>query len=1024
MEYEVGMIHGRFQPFHNGHMDYLKAALKIVKRLYIGITNPYPDVIVKDDTDSHRHNPNSNPYTYFQRLMMIRNSILLDDKICDRYKDIVIIPFPISNPKLYKDYVPDNAVQIMRLFGQWDYKKERMFKDNGYSTKILNGRRITSGEEIRGMNDKSIDELKIKVPEGTAVVLSDIMNEKIMKDNYYEYGMIHGRYQPFNTEHKNIAKKALLSEKVKYLVIGITNPDPQLTTKVEEDNDRDSEEFNRFTYWERMEMINKGILQDKDMNGKYNNIIITPFPISIPKYWKYFIPQYSCLQFATILKSWDEKKIEMLKNAGYEVELLLGKKIENENVYKCQIDENSYDKDKEWIPEGSKDVLKNIVIGTKKKENKAFRQNCLKKLNLYGRSNNVEEIKELILKGKKSIVIRGVGGVGKSALASVIGRELYYGKKEYDLYVWINLKEYYGGCKITFDNILNEILLTIAAAVGNESLEIKKDNIKTALNEYRRVLIILDNYETINKSEEEKDINEYIMEVLGDELLSEIVTVIITTREYSPFWKNSSIDACLKDYNLLKLNEGDAVKMIIENVRRRDVMSIKQCQKVAELVDYLPKILKIAIDQLSSPINVEEWIESIQKASSETKVMFDDFFGRTWNGLDINGKKMMMALTYFSDGATANQIGKVLGLEKSDVFSLITSMSDAYLDNQFGFYKLHPITYKYCLFMLQSQENMDIKKEIDFGYVRLYLEYLKNYYDDNCEDMEAQLNNIKTAVDICIKSKDWDAVIKFWEKSMMPMRFIRWAEREKIVDCAIEALEKKRDKEMLIKCLVEDKIWIGLRLEKEDDVEKYLEQAFSLLGEQKIKSLLPLAYRHRGKLNLIKGLDKYYIPKRNCFEKYFKKAEEDYKESLRLCEEKDIDKGNLYLDFGRLYWLWGLGYDDIEVYDRAIELYQKSNQYTEYAQLIFDKNTEQIQKKLGLAKAYGNKGNVYKSMAKMGKKCNVKSAEEEVKRNINLAVENYEKSLNLSEETKREDEIAHALWGLADIIYFNVKYNN
>jgi len=34
------MIHGRFQPFHNGHLEYMRGAADRSDELWIGITNP------------------------------------------------------------------------------------------------------------------------------------------------------------------------------------------------------------------------------------------------------------------------------------------------------------------------------------------------------------------------------------------------------------------------------------------------------------------------------------------------------------------------------------------------------------------------------------------------------------------------------------------------------------------------------------------------------------------------------------------------------------------------------------------------------------------------------------------------------------------------------------------------------------------------------------------------------------------------------------------------------------------------
>ena len=36
------MIHGRFQPFHNGHLEYLRGAAARSDEVFVGITNPDP----------------------------------------------------------------------------------------------------------------------------------------------------------------------------------------------------------------------------------------------------------------------------------------------------------------------------------------------------------------------------------------------------------------------------------------------------------------------------------------------------------------------------------------------------------------------------------------------------------------------------------------------------------------------------------------------------------------------------------------------------------------------------------------------------------------------------------------------------------------------------------------------------------------------------------------------------------------------------------------------------------------------
>ena len=46
-----GMIHGRFQPFHNGHLEYMRGAAERSDELWVGITNPDPARIMPEASD-------------------------------------------------------------------------------------------------------------------------------------------------------------------------------------------------------------------------------------------------------------------------------------------------------------------------------------------------------------------------------------------------------------------------------------------------------------------------------------------------------------------------------------------------------------------------------------------------------------------------------------------------------------------------------------------------------------------------------------------------------------------------------------------------------------------------------------------------------------------------------------------------------------------------------------------------------------------------------------------------------------
>ncbi len=69
---KVGVIHGRFQGLHLGHMEYLMAGFQRCEHLFIAITNfDIESEKPKNEANPTRTSKNSNPFSYFHRYMMI-----------------------------------------------------------------------------------------------------------------------------------------------------------------------------------------------------------------------------------------------------------------------------------------------------------------------------------------------------------------------------------------------------------------------------------------------------------------------------------------------------------------------------------------------------------------------------------------------------------------------------------------------------------------------------------------------------------------------------------------------------------------------------------------------------------------------------------------------------------------------------------------------------------------------------------------------------------------------------------------
>lgn len=142
----TGMVHGRFQPFHLGHLEYVQMAARRCQQLYVGITNPDPTHVRTETTDPHRSAPEANPYPYHLRYRMVREA-LGDAGI----EPAAIVPFPIHEPALWPHYVPAGTVHLIRLHSAWGAEKHRRLQAAGFAVEVLPapaGKTI-SGEQVR-----------------------------------------------------------------------------------------------------------------------------------------------------------------------------------------------------------------------------------------------------------------------------------------------------------------------------------------------------------------------------------------------------------------------------------------------------------------------------------------------------------------------------------------------------------------------------------------------------------------------------------------------------------------------------------------------------------------------------------------------------------------------------------------------------------------------------------------------------------------------------------------------------------
>ena len=166
----VGMVHGRFQPFHVGHVAYFESAIsKLSRTLIVGITNPAQAARV-EATDDHRHLLEANPYTFLDRARMVQLS-LPSIAGASALEELLVVPFDVQDQSTW-GFIPRSTTQFVNVLEEWDLVKARSFRSYGFPVQEIHDGRITSGSRVRGLIAQGVD-VKHLLPSGAFQIVSE-----------------------------------------------------------------------------------------------------------------------------------------------------------------------------------------------------------------------------------------------------------------------------------------------------------------------------------------------------------------------------------------------------------------------------------------------------------------------------------------------------------------------------------------------------------------------------------------------------------------------------------------------------------------------------------------------------------------------------------------------------------------------------------------------------------------------------------------------------------------------------------
>lgn len=132
----------------------------------------------------------------------------------------------------------------------------------------------------------------------------------------YDVGVIHGRFQVLHNDHLKylLAGKSLC----RHLVVGVTNPDPVLTSAVEVDPKRSTSLANPLTYYERLVMIREVLLE---AGLQFDELTVTPLPITHPDLFRHYVPLDGVF-LLSIYDDWGRLKLRRFQELGLKTHVL------------------------------------------------------------------------------------------------------------------------------------------------------------------------------------------------------------------------------------------------------------------------------------------------------------------------------------------------------------------------------------------------------------------------------------------------------------------------------------------------------------------------------------------------------------------------------------------------------------------------------------------------------------------------------------------------------------------------------
>jgi len=534
----------------------------------------------------------------------------------------------------------------------------------------------------------------------------------------------------------------------------------------------------------------------------------------------------------------------------------------------------------------------------------------LGKDSIIGREKELKEIDQLLNSSNSLLLINGIGGIGKSTIASYY---LHSQKEKLD---------YYGFFE-GIDSFINEL---------REPLDLKQekqqDAFMEALAKLRKLegekLLVIDDVKDI---EENQETIERILE-----LKNSSYKILLTSREEIE-------DIAKYDLDVLSMDDAkelfNSIYEVEEEVLLEEILEYLDCH--AFFVEMIAKTLKSK--QTLTPELIKEKFENgeFSTIKRKRKESFNDYLNELFS-FDELDKELILRLKQLSVlPTTLVDLEKIVEIDE-DFEDILNELENrGWLSSFDNNYKLHQIVQEYIHFNHKPLFN-EIESILDYFYKPFYEDKIN--FQDTVEHFDRYINNISTWTVYC------ESIAKFLEKLDFKNEYVSnfyytlgqcYYEKYKNYTSARKyfKLSEKLTDELKLDNIEKTYQYLGdiaLALEKIEDSYKYHKLALAYYRKENDKKNIAVCFNDIGRTY-------WKDAKKNHRPELLKIALSYYDKALTLYEKID--------EFNEI----STTYNNISLVYKDKKEYEKSHEYLNKA---LKNNTKEM-----IAKFYNNKGKLY-----------------------------------------------------------------